>query len=118
MESDGGEDLSWFWRGWYLNNWTLDLAVTGVQPVQGDWRKGAVVTIANLDPLVLPGAVQIDFQDGSSQRIRLPAETWIQQTSVDIALDSTQPVTRVTIDPDRALPDRDRSNNVWGAQGR
>ncbi len=21
MESEGGEDLSWFWRGWYMNNW-------------------------------------------------------------------------------------------------
>ena len=30
MESAGGEDLSWFWRGWYFNNWTLDLAVKGV----------------------------------------------------------------------------------------
>ncbi|HEY6517568.1 MAG TPA: M1 family metallopeptidase [Steroidobacteraceae bacterium] len=118
MDSAAGEDLSWFWRGWYFHNWTLDLAVTGVHPMQGDWRKGAVVSVANLDPLVLPAAVKIDFQDGSSRRIRLPAETWIQQQSVDIALDSKQPVTRVTIDPDRALPDRDRSNNVWGAQGR
>ena len=30
MDSDGGEDLSWFWRGWYFNNWNLDLAVTKV----------------------------------------------------------------------------------------
>ena len=27
MESEGGEDLSWFWRGWYLNNWRYDIAV-------------------------------------------------------------------------------------------
>ncbi|MDB5429130.1 MAG: Peptidase rane alanine aminopeptidase, partial [Caulobacter sp.] len=31
MESAGGEDLSWFWRGWYLNNWTHDLAVGEVK---------------------------------------------------------------------------------------
>jgi hypothetical protein len=36
MESEGGEDLSWFWRGWYMNNWTLDLAVKGVTYVDGD----------------------------------------------------------------------------------
>ncbi|HEY1889806.1 MAG TPA: M1 family metallopeptidase [Steroidobacteraceae bacterium] len=118
MDSAAGEDLSWFWRGWYFHNWTLDLAVTGAHPMQGDWRKGAVVSVANLDPLVLPATVRIDFQDGSSRRIHLPAETWIQQKSVDVALDSKQPVTRVTIDPDQALPDGDRSNNVWGAQGR
>jgi len=30
-----GEDLSWFWRGWYFSNSTLDLAVQSVGPVQG-----------------------------------------------------------------------------------
>jgi hypothetical protein len=23
IESEAGEDLSWFWRGWYLNNWEI-----------------------------------------------------------------------------------------------
>ncbi len=119
MDSAAGEDLSWFWRGWYFHNWTLDLAVEGARPIAGDWRKGAVVTVANLDRLVMPAVVQIDFQDGSRKRIRLPAETWIQRKRIDLALDSTQPVTEVTVDPDRALPDKDRSNNVWKAgQGR
>src|SRR6476619_2565693 len=27
MESGGGEDLGWFWRGWYMNNWKFDLEV-------------------------------------------------------------------------------------------
>ena len=27
MQSEGGEDLGWFWRGWYLNNWKYDVAV-------------------------------------------------------------------------------------------
>jgi Peptidase family M1 domain len=113
MDSAGGEDLSWFWRGWYLHNWTLDLAVRGVQPVDGDWHRGAVITIANLEPLVLPATVQVDFADGTHQSLRLPADTWIQQTSARLQLTSTQAVTAVTIDPDHLLPDRDRSNNVW-----
>ncbi len=112
MDSAGGEDLSWFWRGWYFHNWTLDLAVESAHPVAGDWYKGAVVTIANLDRLVLPADVKIDFQDGSSERIRLPAETWIQQKRIDLALESTKPIVRVTIDPDHVLPDKDRGNNV------
>jgi hypothetical protein len=115
MDSAAGEDLSWFWRGWYFHNWTLDLAVTGVHPIGGDWHKGAIVSIANLDPLVLPAVVKVDFQDGSSKRIRLPAETWIQQKKVDVTLGSAQPVAAVTVDPDKVLPDRDRGNNVWRA---
>jgi hypothetical protein len=115
MDSAAGEDLSWFWRGWYFHNWTLDLAVTGVRPAEGDWRQGAIISITNLDPLVLPATVKIDFKDGSSRLLQLPAETWIQQQRANLHLDSTQPVSTVTIDPAHELPDRDRSNNVWRA---
>jgi hypothetical protein len=115
MESAGGEDLSWFWRGWYFNNWTLDLAVTGVIPAEGGWQNGAQISIVNLDPLVMPAVIEVGFQDGSTTRIELPVETWIKTASANIRIDSTQPVTSVTIDPDHWLPDRDRANNVWKA---
>jgi hypothetical protein len=115
MDSAGGEDLSWFWRGWYFNNWTLDLAAVGASPIDGDWRQGAIITIANLDPLVMPATVAIDFQDGSSERLHLSAESWIEKTEVTVRLQSTQPVTGITVDPEHHLPDRDRSNNVWKA---
>jgi hypothetical protein len=39
MESEGGEDLGRFWRGWCLNNWTFDMATDKVARSQ--------VTIAN-----------------------------------------------------------------------
>ncbi len=115
MESAGGEDLSWFWRGWYFNNWTLDLAVTGAVPAEGGWQNGAVINIVNRDPLVMPAVIEVGFADGSTRRIELPVETWIKTASADISIDSTQPVATVTIDPDHRLPDRDRANNVWKA---
>jgi hypothetical protein len=104
MESEGGEDLSWFWRGWYMNNWTLDLAVKSVAYVDGNPAKGAIVTIENRGKLVMPVTIQVDFGDGSHQRLRLPVETWIQQSMATLTLPSTQPITAVTIDPDHVLP--------------
>jgi hypothetical protein len=115
MENAGGEDLSWFWRGWYFNNWTLDLAVTGVAPAEGGWQNGALISIANRDPMVMPAVIEVGFQDGSTRRIALPVETWIKTANADIKIDGTQPVASVTIDPDHRLPDRDRANNVWKA---
>jgi hypothetical protein len=115
MESEGGEDLGWFWRGWYMNNWTLDLAVKSIAYTDGNPARGAQVTIANLDPLVLPAVVQVEFKDGSRQRIRLPAETWIQKALTTLYLDSTQEIREVVIDPDHVLPDKDRTNNVLRA---
>lgn len=112
MESEAGEDLSWFWRGWYFNNWSLDLAVKGVAYRDGDPAKGALVTFQNLDRLVLPATVQIDFKDGSQKRMRLPAETWILKTEATVPVDSTQPIVSVTVDPDHVIPDRNRTNNT------
>jgi hypothetical protein len=115
MESEGGEDLSWFWRGWYLNNWGLDLAVTGVTYVGGDPAKGAKIAVANLGPLVLPATMRLTFKDGKTRDFPIPAETWIQSGAHTFTLDSDQPLASVTIDPDHRLPDRDRTNNTWTA---
>jgi hypothetical protein len=115
MNSNAGEDLSWFWRGWYLNNWTLDLAVTGVRYVEDNPNKGSIVTIANLDRLVMPTVIVVEYADGGTRAFRLPVETWLKKKSIDIDFDSTVPVTRVTIDPDHVLPDKQRANNVFPA---
>ena len=114
MESAGGEDLSWFWRGWYLNNWTLDLAVQKVEYVKGDARLGAVVTVANLGQLVMPSSLRVDFQDGTSRTVPLPVETWLQRGVYALSLDSTQPIRSATVDPGHVLPDNDRTNNQAG----
>src|ERR1019366_4654848 len=112
MDSAGGEDLSWFWRGWYANNWTLDLAVQSALPAKEGWSKGAVVTIANLDRMVMPATVEIKFQGGERRRVKLPAEAWIQNPVTHIHLDSDKPIMSVTVDPDHAVPDKNRANNV------
>ena len=113
MESETGEDLSWFWRGWYEYNWKLDLAVQNVTAVDGDWHKGAWVTVANLDKLVMPATLQVVYTDGSKQDIRVPVETWMQHRSYDIRVDGDKAVKSATIDPNHAIPDVDRGNNTF-----
>jgi hypothetical protein len=108
MESEGGEDLAWFWRGWYFNNWALDLAVQDVRFTDGE----AQVTLANRGKLVMPSVLEVVFKDGTKTRVPVPVETWIQQTTYTLKL-GKQPVTSATIDPDHVLPDNDRSNNHW-----
>ena len=117
MESAAGEDLSWFWRGWYFHNWKLDQAVKSVVPNENGWDKGAVVTISNLQRMVMPATVEITFADGRKQRIQLPVESWIRQADAVIRLNSTQPITEVTVDPDHVLPDDDRTNNTLKVSG-
>jgi hypothetical protein len=102
MNSEGGEELDWFWRGWYLHNWRMDLAVEKIA--------SNTVTIANNGQLVLPATVEVRYTDGSSTRWKLPVETW--ESKGTMSWTGEKPVASVVIDPDKVLPDDDRSNNT------
>ena len=113
MESESGEDLSYFWRGWFFNNWNLDFAVEGVTYTGGDPAKGASVVIASLDKLVMPSVLEVRYVDGTVTRLNLPAETFILQGKHAVSVPGHGPIAQVTIDPDHLLPDKDRSNNTF-----
>jgi hypothetical protein len=115
MNSEAGEDLSWFWRGWFFHNWPFDLAVDGVTDVDGDPAKGATIAVSNRGRLVLPATMRITFKDGTTSDVTIPAETWIRAASHSFTVDGGQPIARVIIDPDRRLPQRDRSHAAWSA---
>jgi hypothetical protein len=115
MESEGGEDLGWFWRGWFMNSWQDDMAVDGVSYVGDDPAKGAQIAVSNLGQLALPATMRVTFKDGTTRDVAMPVETWMQSGSHAFTLDSSQPVATVTIDPDHHLPDSNRANNTWSA---
>ena len=112
MESEGGEDLSYFWRGWYFNNWQLDLAVTDAKYVDGDPAKGLHVTVANRGQLVLPATLHVELQDGTHVDVNVPAETWMLNVTHTFTINTTAQVKSVTLDPEHHIPDSDRSNNT------
>ena len=109
MESEGGEDLSWFWRGWYMNNWTFDMAVDKVD--------GSQVTISNRGQLVLPATIEATLQDGAKVRVKMPVETWLSKGSYVWTVPGGAPVASVVVDPDHVLPDDNRDNNVFTVRG-
>jgi Peptidase family M1 domain len=115
MENGSGEDLSWFWRGWFINNWKLDQAVTGVEYVQSNPANGALITIRNLEKLPMPVTVEVKEEGGKTARVSLPVEIWQRGPEWKMFYRSTRKIEMVTIDPDSMLPDMDESNNVWKA---
>jgi hypothetical protein len=106
MASEGGEDLDWFWRGWYMHNWRFDLAVTKIV--------GDQVTIVNKGQLVLPATVEVRYTDGTTTRFRLPVETW--ESKAQTEWQGEKPIASVKIDPDHVLPDDDRKDNEMTAK--
>ncbi len=111
IENGGGEDLSWFWKGWYFNNWQLDLELTNATYTGTDY-KSIAVTIANKEQMAMPAILEIKLKDGSKKRINLPVETWLQQRSLTLTIPVSGEAESVTIDPDARLPDMNRKNNT------
>lgn len=112
MESESGEDLSWWWRGWYFNNWQLDMGISEAHYVDKDPVKGLQVTLRSRQRLVMPVTLRADLADGSHLDRRVPVEAWLQQTAPKLTLATTQKVLRVRLDPDHVLPDAARADNT------
>jgi hypothetical protein len=113
MENAGGENLQWFWRGWFLNDWRLDVAVTDVKYVDNDPSKGAMITIANLEKMAMPVILEVKTVSGKTDRVKLPVEIWERNNTWTFKYPSTEAIQSVTYDPDNVLPDYNPDNNVW-----
>ncbi len=113
MNDAAGENLNWFWKGWFVKNWKLDQAVKDVKYIDGDTAKGALITIENLDRMVMPVVVQIKQFNGKSGKVKLPVEIWEHSGTFTFRYNSTGAIDTVRIDPEEQLPDVDLSNNIW-----
>ncbi len=105
-----GQDLSWFWRTWWYETWTLDQAIASAA-VSGD---KLVVTIEDKGLAPMPVRLAVTRTNGSVERSVVPVSIWLagaRRTSV--TLDNAATITAVEIDPEQSFPDVDRSNNRW-----
>lgn len=112
MENVAGEDLGWFWRGWVLNNWQLDVAVKGVAYIDNDPKKGAEITIENRGQMVMPVPVFIKESNGKVHRSTLPVEIWQRGAEWTFVVPTTSRIADLVLDPEKQLPDVHRNNNA------
>jgi len=124
MEEGAGEQLNYFWRGWFYTTHANDQAVASVQAQRADSLVGSTVrgrnyvrvTIDNRGGLVLPVEMAVTFSDGTTQRIKLPADIWRKNEQRFVhGFFTDKTVTQVVLDPDEGFADVDRSNNTWRA---
>ena len=113
IENVAGESLQWFWRGWFVNNWRLDVSVRNVSQDSTDFTKGAMITLDNLEKMAMPVILEIKTVSGKTSRVKLPVEVWERNVSWTFKVPTTEAIESVTYDPDKELPDFNPGNNVW-----
>jgi len=113
IENVSGEDLGWFWRGWFVNNWRLDQGINSIKYVDNDPKSGVYITIENFDKMVMPIVLDIKTKSGKVSRVKLPVEIWQKNIEWTFKHDSTEEIESIIIDPDHAFPDTNETNNSW-----
>jgi hypothetical protein len=115
IENVAGEDLSWFWRGWFQYNWRLDQGINSIKYVKNDPKLGAVISIENFEKMAMPVSLDVKTKSGKITRVKLPVEVWQKNKAWSFKHNSTEEIESITLDPDHVLPDSNEGNNTWTA---
>ncbi len=113
IENGAGEDLTWFWKGWFFNNHLLDQAVRSVKYIDGDPAKGALITLENKDKMVMPVFISVTDVSNKEYQIKRPVEIWRKGNIWTLKLDTKTEIKKVVLDEQHRLPDINRDNNIW-----
>lgn len=115
MENVSGENLGWFWKAWFLENYRLDQSIAGVGYDKNDPANGAIISIANLDQMAMPVIIGYETVDGKKGIIKFPVEIWNNTFFKKVKLPTTEKLKKVVLDPGKIFPDLNLSNNEWRA---
>lgn len=113
MENVSGEDLGWFWKGMFLENYKLDQAISDVKYVSNDSTKGALISISNLDRMAMPVYLSYETKSGKTDSLKIPVEVWQNGSKWIVKLNTTESLKSVVIDPEHVFPDSNFDNNTW-----
>jgi hypothetical protein len=76
------------------------------------------VDLEMIGGLVMPVILKLEYADGTSEEVRIPAEIWKMQNeqlqeTVSKVLVTDKPVVKIVLDPKLETADTDTSNNEW-----
>ncbi|WP_313114319.1 M1 family metallopeptidase [Aequorivita sediminis] len=109
IENAVGEDLSWFWKGWFFGNGNIDLGILSVEPYQGNY----LITVENNGDIPMPVELLVTYADDTTEIIKLPVEIWHRGNVWSHLLKTDKQVKRVVQDPNKMIPDINILNDTW-----
>jgi hypothetical protein len=113
IENVAGENLNWFWRSWFLNNWRLDQGINSIKYVKNDPKLGAIITIENFEKMAMPIIIDVITTSGKNTRVKLPVEIWQRNKTWSFKFNSTEEIQNIVLDPEHVFPDCNENNNIW-----
>jgi hypothetical protein len=124
IQAGAGEDLSWYWRGWFYSTYANDQALGSVESqaakdLVGDENKGKFyhrIKIDNKGGILTPVTIGVTYDDGTSETIKLPVDIWRNnELTYTKGFFSNKAITKVVLDPNEVWADVEPKNNTWDA---
>ena len=115
IESSTGEDLSWFWRGFFYTNDVLDIGIDSAATISSDGRSIAMIRLRRHTSIPFPVEMRLKLSDGSTQDVKLPVDVWYLGDSYTATIPVRAPLAGVRLWPDGTVPDFNSSNDTWGS---
>ncbi|MDR6943157.1 M1 family metallopeptidase [Mucilaginibacter pocheonensis] len=110
INSSAGEDLTWFWKSMFLENFKLDQSIA---KVDNSTKNRPLITIENMEKAAMPLIVEITYASGSKEQRTFPVEIWEYTHSYTFAANKKDAISKVVIDPKQVYPDINKVNNVY-----
>jgi Peptidase family M1 domain len=110
MEEVSGRDLAWFWRSFFYSTAALDQSV---ESVKQDSAGGTQVTVVNLGDAVMPVELELGFEDGTSEQVKLPVEIWYAGNRYLHQIPPGKVLVGARVNPDGTLLDAVPANDSW-----
>ena len=78
-----------------------------------EYNGNTVIAVSNRGEIPMPVELEITYEDGTTELLRLPVEIWQRGDSWNHMLKSEKAVKSVELDPEKILPDVNYSNDSW-----
>jgi hypothetical protein len=115
VESSTGEDLSWFWRGFFYTNDVLDIGIDSAATISSDGRSIAVIQLRKHTSIPFPVELRLKLADGTTQDVKLPVDIWYLGDRYAATIPVRAPLAGARLWPDGTVPDFNSSNDTWGS---
>jgi hypothetical protein len=115
IESSTGNDLAWFWRGFFYTNDVLDIGIDSASTISSDGRSIAMIQLRRHTSIPFPVEMRLKLADGSTQDLKLPVDIWYLGDRYTATVPVRAPLAGVRLWPDGTVPDLNSSNDTWGS---
>ncbi|MFL5569360.1 MAG: M1 family metallopeptidase [Gemmatimonadaceae bacterium] len=114
IENATGEDLSWFWRGFFYTTDVLDIGIDSVSTRRVEGQTLSTISLRRLTSIPFPVRIRLAYTDGTTQDVSLPVNIWARSNQFDAVIPVRGPVIGARLWPDPSVPDWNIANDTWG----